>query len=46
MTVNEFANYMRKLGWGVEGEENGYGIVANVTYANGMITKIVEVYTP
>jgi len=47
MTVNEFANYMRGLGWGVEGEsENAYGIVANVTYNNGTITKIVEKYTP
>ena len=46
MNVNEFANYMRGLGWGVEKAENAYGIVANVTYNNGMITKIVEKYTP
>ena len=42
MTVNEFGEYMRSMGF-VEG---AYGIVANVTYENEMITKIVEVYTP
>jgi len=46
MTVNEFANYMRSLWWAVEGDNNNnnvaYGIVADVTYKNGMITKIVE----
>ena len=45
MTINEFANYMRKLGYAVEGED-AFGIVANVTYNNGTITKIVEKYTP
>jgi hypothetical protein len=45
MTVNEFANYMRSLGYAIEGENND-GIAANITYKNGMITKIVEVYTP
>jgi len=46
MNVNEFANYMHGLGYGVEKEGNAYGIVANVTYNNGMITKISERYTP
>jgi hypothetical protein len=41
MTVNEFANYMHKLDWLME-----YGTVANVTYENRMITKIVEKYIP
>ena len=45
MTVNEFASYLRNLGWGVEGANN-FGIVANVTYENNMITKIIEKYTP
>jgi len=45
MTVNEFANYMRSLGYAIEGE-GSFGIVANVTYKDGMITKIKEVYTP
>jgi len=45
MTVNEFANYMRSLGYAVEGND-GYGIAANVTYENKMITKIVEKYIP
>jgi len=45
MTVNDFANYLRKLGYAVEGKD-ALGIVANVTYSNGMITKITEKYTP
>ena len=47
MTVNQFADYMRSREWGVEGaSEDAHGIITNVTYKNGMITKIVEVYTP
>ena len=44
-TINEFANYMYSLGYAVEGED-AYGIIADVTYENNMITKIVEKYVP
>ncbi|MDR0506680.1 MAG: hypothetical protein LBH32_07675 [Dysgonamonadaceae bacterium] len=46
MTVNEFADYMRTLGYGVEGEDCAIGIVANVIYENKMITEILEMYVP
>ena len=45
MTVNEFAIYMRNLGYVIKDEDN-YGMVANITYENRMITNITEKYVP
>ena len=49
MTVSQFADYYKQQGYYTQinektGEENG--MLANVTYENGMITKIVEGYIP
>lgn len=43
MTVNEFANYLRNLGYAVEGD-NSFGIATHVVYKNGTITEIEEEY--
>ena len=43
MTISQFANYLRKRG---HTEDEDWGMVTNVTYSNGTITKIQERYTP
>jgi hypothetical protein len=44
MTVSAFADYYKKI---YKCDENScFGMLSNVTYQNGMITRIVEQYTP
>ena len=43
MTISQFASYLRERGH-TEGED--WGMITNVTYSNGTITKIEERYTP
>jgi len=45
MTVKEFVDYLHNKGYVDDGKKD-IGIAAKVTYQNGIITEIVEVYTP
>ena len=44
MTINQFGDYLRKRGY-TEGKKD-YGMISNVTFSKGKITKIEEKFTP